>query len=174
MLDSTLLVTPGVLVVPLVLLCVVLLVALLRNRARTRHELDAARAQTAALRHQIDEIERVLAASARPAPRGQAEYTITGLGRSDVGAEPVDPSAPQLDRALFADVVLRETVVRAVSLAHGVRRALSAETRNRVRFEVRREIKRARKQRRADTREARREWEARQRATVGDDNETAA
>ena len=46
--------------------------------------------------------------------------------------------------------------MRAASLAHGVRRALDPETRNRIRFEMRREVKRARKQRRADIREARR------------------
>ena len=67
---------------------------------------------------------------------------------------------------MFADIVLRETVMQAASLAAGLRRALSPEVRNRIRFEMRREVKRARKQRRADLREARREWEARQRAHV--------
>ena len=65
--------------------------------------------------------------------------------------------------------MLRETVVQAASLFHGVRRALSPENRNRIRFEMRREVKRSRKQRRADLREARRDWEARQRAAMVDD-----
>ena len=79
----------------------------------------------------------------RPSPRS-TEYAITDLGR------PEEPRAapPTIDRALFADLVLRETVVKAASLAHGVRRALAPETRNRIRFEMRREIRRARKQRR--------------------------
>ena len=64
-------------------------------------------------------------------------------------------------------------MVKAASLAHGVRRALAPETRNRIRFEVRREIRRARKQRRADLREARRDWEARQRAGLTDDEDAA-
>lgn len=173
MLDSSVVVAAGGLALLLVLACLALLAALLRTRARARRDVESARAETAALREQIEAIERVLAAPTRSTPRVQPEYTITGLGgpesdeatgRTGSGAS-VGP-AVGVDRALFADLVLRETVVRAASLAHGVRRALAPETRNRVRFEVRREIKRARKQRRADTREARREWEARQRATV--------
>ena len=70
--------------------------------------------------------------------------------------------------------MLRETVVKAAALAHGVRRALDPETRNRIRFEMKREVRRARKQRRADARRARREWEARRRSTLHDDEDTAA
>ena len=43
-----------------------------------------------------------------------------------------------------------------LSLGYGVRRALSAENRNRIRFEMRREVKRARRQRRRDLKEAKR------------------
>ena len=76
---------------------------------------------------------------------------------------------PTVAPGLFADIVLRETVVQTASLFHGVRRALSPENRNRIRFEMRREVKRSRKQRRADLRAARREWEARQRAAMVDE-----
>lgn len=155
----------------LALLAIVLGIALLRLRARTGRELHAAHAEAAGLRARLDEIERRIAA---PQPRaeaetGSAEYTITDLGR------PEDPDAapPTIDRALFADLVLRETVVKAGSLAHGVRRALAPEARNRIRFEVRREIRRARKQRKADLREARRDWESRQRAAMTDDENAA-
>jgi hypothetical protein len=169
MLDSSVLVAGGV----LLLLCVVLAIALLRLRGRTRRELAAARAETESLRRQIAEIERVLAATPRPerpAPRVQETYTITGVGgpAATASTEPTTGPAPRIDQALFADLVLRETVVRAASLAHGVRRALAPEVRNRVRFEVKREIRRARKQRRADLKEARRDWEARQRASLDD------
>ncbi len=151
----------------LALACVALVWFLVRMRSRTRRELEAAHAETARLQEQVDAIERRLAA---PAPRQPEveEWTITGLGR-DEEPEP----APTIDRVLFADIVLRETVVRAASLAHGVRRAMAPETRNRVRFEVRREIRRARKQRKADLREARREWESRQRAAMTDDENAA-
>jgi hypothetical protein len=49
---------------------------------------------------------------------------------------------------------LGEPLVRVVSLGHGVRRALSAESRNRIRFEVRREARRSRKQRRREMKDA--------------------
>jgi hypothetical protein len=155
----------------LALLALGLGVALLRARSRTDREVAEARAETAALRVELEALERRLP---RPghlpvdsAERAEPhEYVITHLGEDDpVATEPV-----HIERALFADLVLRETVVKAASLAHGVRRALAPETRNRIRFEMKREVKRARKQRRSDTRQARREWEARQRA-AGDDPE---
>lgn len=151
--------------------------ALVRLRSRTRRELAAAHTETAALRADLDQVERQLARSAPRRPREREEFTITRLGEEPAPDPATSASPPAtIDRALFADLVLRETVVRAAALAHGVRRALSPETRNRVRFEVGREIKRSRKQRRADTRQAVREWEARQRAalTDGADGESAA
>ena len=60
----------------------------------------------------------------------------------------------RIDGSLFADLVLRESVVKGISLAYGVRRALSPETRNRIRFLMRQEVRRSRKQRRADLRAA--------------------
>jgi hypothetical protein len=101
----------------------------------------------------------------------RTEYVITHLGEAE--EEPEVEVAPAVTPGLFADIVLRETVVQTASLFHGVRRALSPETRNRIRFEMRREVKRSRKQRRADLRAARREWEARQRAGI-DEQATAA
>lgn len=142
--------------------------ALLRARSRTRAEVASARAETASLRAQVDELERRMNRPSRRTAQ-EPEFVITGLGSPEADPEP--DQAP-VGGALFADLVLRETVVKAASLAHGVRRALDAETRNRIRFEMKREVKRARKQRKADTREARREWEARQRASV--DEDTAA
>ena len=107
---------------------------------------------------------RALDAPSRPQ---QPEYVITQLGEPEPEAEV--EAVPTVAPGLFADIVLRETVVQTASLFHGVRRALSPENRNRIRFEMRREVKRSRKQRRADLREARRDWEARQRAAMVDD-----
>jgi hypothetical protein len=107
------------------------------------------------------------APDAAPEP---SDYVITHLGEPEPEAQAVPAVAP----GLFADIVLRETVVQTASLFHGVRRALSPESRNRIRFEMRREVKRSRKQRRADLRAARREWEARQRAGIVDDQVSAA
>ena len=69
---------------------------------------------------------------------------------------PVEDDEPneRVDRQMFWDQVLRESVVRAAAIGHGVRAVLDPRTRNRIRFEVRQEIKSARKQRRADERAA--------------------
>ena len=98
--------------------------------------------------------------------RAEPEYRITRVGQTDdhdAHDEGDVPEPVRLERAVFADVLLRESVIRLGSLGHGVRRALSAESRHRIRFEMKREIKRARKQRRAEQRVAYREWQARQR-----------
>ncbi len=94
-------------------------------------------------------------------PQGATDYVITQVGEPVV-EEPV-PSVPG---PVFADLLLKETVVQTASLFHGVRRALSPETRNRIRFHMRQEVKRSRKQRRTELREVRREWAARQRAAM--------
>ena len=50
-----------------------------------------------------------------------------------------------LSAGQFASVALGESLVRVLSLGYGVRRALTAESRNRIRFEMRREVKRSRR-----------------------------
>ncbi len=135
--------------------------ALRRVRTRTAEELALARAEAAALRAHVEDIERRLSASVSAEDH---EYLITRLGAEAPG-ESRDP-APPVSGPLFADLVLRESVVQAAALASGLRRALAPEMRHRIRFEMKREVKRARKQRRVDLRQARREWEARQRAEV--------
>ncbi len=139
----------------LLLLGILVLAALARTRGRA-----------AALQAQVDAIERRLAEPpAQQTPSGtEPDYVITHLGDEQRGAVPVP--VPTVSGPLFADLVLRESVVQAASLAAGLRRALAPEVRHRIRFEMRREVKRARKQRRADLREARRAWEAQQRAEV--------
>jgi hypothetical protein len=154
----------------LALVALVLLAAFARLRARTGRDLDAARAEAAELRRRLDRLEQTATAPGRVPVDGQ-EYRITGVG--DPGL-PAEPSVPvELERAVFADLLLRESVIRLGSLAHGVRRALAPEARNRIRFEMRREVKRSRKQRRAEQREAYREWQARQRGRDDDLRDTA-
>ncbi len=74
----------------------------------------------------------------------------------------------------FADIVLKETVVMAASLAHGVRRGLAPANRNRIRFEMKQEVRRSRKQRRADLKAAQRDLHARQRGLLDLDTEEAS
>lgn len=151
----------------LALLAVVLVVLLVLARARTTRELREARAEAASLRAQVEEIERRLAQAASR-PRVEPGYVITHLGEEapdSVERDDVRPGAVErIDGALFADLVLRETVVKTASLAHGLRRALAPETRNRIRFEMRREVKRARKQRRRELRDLAQQVRATQRA----------
>lgn len=142
-----------------------LLVALVRLRTRTARELASARDEAVALRERLDRLEQQRSTPA-PQQRAQApEYRITGLGES----EPETGGRSQLERTVFADLLLRESVIRLGSLGYGLRRALSAESRNRIRFEMKREVKRSRKQRRAEQREAYREWQARRRDEASDD-----
>jgi hypothetical protein len=142
----------------LVALLVVLLVVLLRLRAGSRRTT----ADLASLRQRLDELERQrVQTSPAVSVTAPAEFVITDLGHERTSVEPV-----RLDGPAFADVVLKETVVKAASLAHGVRRGLAPASRNRIRFEMRQEVRRARKQRRADLKAAQRDLHSRQRATL--------
>lgn len=145
-------------------------------RARRAERLAADLAERVAL------LESPVASA--PPPRREDEtvgtYVITGVGTTDAtpdatsdatpdaapGPAPAPVAAP-IDGRLFADIVARETVVKAASWTHGLRRALSPQTRNRIRFEVRQETRRAGRERRAETKQALREFRARQRADVG-------
>lgn len=106
-------------------------------------------------------------AAAAPVSAQPAAYVITAM---DADADDPTQAVPaRIDGALFADIVARETVIKAAALVHGLRRGLSAETRNRIRFEVKREVKRSRKQRRADLKAALRDYQARDRARMAED-----
>lgn len=158
-------VTALVALVLLVLVAAAALVARARARRSSREELDGARVATEDLRLRLEEVERRLVERERAALPEDTEFVITRVGAEQAadGSGETRP-VPAVPAPVFADIVLREGVVSALTLAAGVRRALSPEVRHRIRFEMRREVKRARKQRRADLRTARREWEARQRA----------
>ena len=109
--------------------------------------------------------ESVPAPAATASEPASEEYVITRLG-----SEPESEPVPMVEPRLFADLVLRESVVKAAALAYGVRRGLAPANRNRIWFEMRREVKRARKERKAEEREAIREWRARQRAAVQEES----
>ena len=151
-------------------LCLVLLAVAVRGRRSWARERDAVRAEVADLVARLEELER----DRRPAVAAtEAEFVITGLGSEPPGPEPAPAPAPAapIDGAAFADTVLRETVVKAASLAHGLRRGLAPATRNRIRFEMKQEVRRARRQRRADLKQAQRDLHARQRAMLAEEAE---
>lgn len=131
-----------------------LVVALLARRA-TRTALDQAAEAQARIGSLLAEL--AAAAPAGPEPRAEAAPDPTDYVITDLGTSPEQDLAPaRIEGRLFADIVLRETVVKAASLAHGVRRALTPEQRLKMRAEYKREVRRSRKQRRAELKEARR------------------
>ena len=141
-----------------------LLLVVRRDRARTAAALAEARSEAAELRRRLDSLSGLLEEPARPAE----EFVITDMGARGqlTDGELIDGAAlgpTRIEGRLFADIVLRESLVKAASLGYGVRRALAPETRNRIRFEMKREVKRSRRQRRAELKEIRRSQQARQR-----------
>lgn len=149
-----------------------LLVGLAALRLAVRHRDDERRLQAeleTRLSSLAAEVVRLSSRrqSATDADAVPAEFRITTLGEED--AEHPDaavPTVPTVPAPLFADTVLRETVVHATSMAAGLRRALAPETRARIRIEMRREVKRARKERRTEAKRLLREQAARQRTAV--------
>ena len=151
----------------LAVVCLVLLVATVQGRRSSARERQRAWVEVADLRGRLEELERDRTASVEAT---EAEFVITGLGSEQPEPEPA-PAPTPIDGAAFADTVLRETVVKAASLAHGVRRGLAPATRNRIRFEMKQEVRRARRQRRADFKQAQRDLHARQRAMLAEEAE---
>jgi len=153
----------GAAAVLIVLACV--LVVMLRSRAESRRELAAAQAETAALRARLDRLsEQLERQSATMIRVDDPAYVIT-----DAGEPPREPNVP--DRVVLT-ATMGEPLVKAVAFGHGVARALSAESRNRIWFEVRREVRRARKQRRREMKDAWRRMQAEDRSTQAADQDT--
>lgn len=150
------------LVVGAVLGAVVVALVGLRGAARRSRRDRAIRAELAEVRRELAEVRRRLdapAPTAQAEPREPREYVITTMPHGRHGPEEPDrpaAGAQPLTSGQFASVAVGESLVTLVSLGHGVRRALSAENRNRIAFEMRREVRRARKQRRRELKQARR------------------
>lgn len=148
-------------------LLLVVLGALLRQARATRHELAvelaATRDDVERLFQHVDDLEKALRRlrhAARDAGADDAAYVITDAG--DVQLREPDPAlvSTGLDqqRAVPDQLVLSATVgeplVKVAAFGHGVRRALTAESRNRIRFAMRQEVRRSRRQRRRDMKAA--------------------
>lgn len=157
--DSTVLLLAGGSALLAVVL-VVLLLALLqarRGRARAEAERTAAREQSDRLEARLEELAGRLEQVGRaPAPAAGPAFVIT-----DAGREVLPEAVPMVADRLVLSAAVGEPLVKAVAFGHGVRRALSAESRHRIRFAMRQETRRARKQRRREMREV---WLAHKRA----------
>jgi hypothetical protein len=144
----------------MLLVVTVVLLATRRRRPDLEAQLAAARQETDELRHRLEELTR----PAVPEP-DHADFVITHVGEtglSPAGEEPV----PVPDRLVLSATV-GVPLVKAAAFSHGVRRALSAESRNRIWFEMRREVRASRRRRRQLRKHLEREYRARLRA--GDD-----
>ena len=149
----------GAVVVLILLACVLLVV--LRSRAESRRELASAQAETAELRARLDRLSEQLERQSTTMIRvDDPAYVIT-----DAGEPAREPNVP--DRVVLT-ATMGEPLVKVVAFSHGVARALSAESRNKIRFEVRREVRRARKQRRREMKDAWRRMQAEDRAAQQD------
>jgi hypothetical protein len=166
------------------MLLLVTLVLTVTRRRRSRRDLeamlDAAQREADDLRHRLEELTGRPAGLTRgPAyleelfaePGSQeavepqvADFVITHVGEPDAD-EPVAGLAVP-DR-LVLSATLGEPLVKAAAFSHGVRRALRAESRNRIWFEMRREVRAARKRRRRLVKDYLRETRARERANEG-------
>lgn len=137
----------GVAALSLVLLVVAVTAWSSGRRARTREQ--AARADLDELRGRVEQLSAELAASRAASPAvHDTEYVITSAG------EDAD-DLPRVPERAVLSVTVGEPLVKAAAFGYALRRVLSAESRNRIAFEMRREVKRSRKARRRAARRTR-------------------
>ena len=148
--DLALVVTLAVTAVLLAVACALLAVALTGSR-RAGRALEASRAEVAALTARIEHLERTRRTPEPVVPETGFLITDVGTRHDDQGDDPGDDAART---QMVLSAVVAEPLVKALAFGYGVRRALSPQNRNRIRFEVRREVRRARKLRRRGARQA--------------------
>jgi hypothetical protein len=150
-------------------LLVVALVTLLRRRNRTRADLEAmleaAQRESDDLRARLEQLTALLTVSPEQRPAEAATYLITDAGAVTREVAVEDPIAVPDRLVLTATVGV--PLVKAAALGHGLRKALSAESRNRIWFEMRREVRASRKRRRQLVKQYQRQIRADERAREG-------
>jgi hypothetical protein len=177
----------------MLLVVTVVLVATRRRRSRADLEamLAAAQCEADGLRHRLEELTGrrdprpsrgaayVEELFAEPAGRadGRADFVITHVGEpgeDPAGATQEPPDGLAVPDRLVLSATLGEPLVKAAAFTHGVRRALSAEARNRIWFEMRREVRASRRRRRQLRKRLEREYRAQLRAAETDGLENLA
>lgn len=150
-------------------LLLVALVAFARRRNRSRADLEemlaAAQRESDDLRARLEELTALLEPSVDRLPAESATYLITDAGRRTTELEATD-QVPVPDRLVLSATV-GVPLVKAAAFGHGVRRALSPESRNRIWFQMKREVRAARKRRKALVRQYQRDLRADERTREG-------
>jgi len=153
--ESTLLVAAVAALVGAALVWMLLTLRGRAHRADLEAMLAAAREETDDLRRRLDELA-ARTSSLEPRP---AQFVIT-----DVGGPGADTDRAVVPDRVVLSATLGEPLVKVAAFTHGVRRALSAESRNRIWFEMRREVRAARRRRRRLVKDYLRETRAAERA----------
>jgi len=157
---SVLVAVVGAAVLVLLVLLVVVVSVTVARRRRSRSDLEG---RLLAAQQEADDLRRRLDELSRPAPVEPADFVITRVGDDGPGPAAADDAVAVPDR-LVLSATLGEPVVKVAAFAHGVRRALSAESRNRIWFEMRREVRASRRRRRQLRKRLERDYRASLRA----------
>lgn len=146
-----------------------------RSRAELRTELVAARHD---VRHLTERLEALTAevADARRMADERARQEVAPLVVTGVVAEPDEDLVPRDAQIVHAIATskpqwvpaapLREALIKTVSVTHGVRRALSADNRDRIMLEMRVEVRRSRRLRKAEMKAVRKYLRERRKSTA--------
>src|SRR3954447_12195533 len=145
----------------LVLLVVAIVLAVV-GRSRQRRSRAELEAMLLASQQEADDLRRQLDELTRPPLVAPAEFVITQVGYQALD-HPAGDGVAVSDR-LVLSATLGEPLVKVAAFSHGVRRALSPESRNRIWFEMRREVRASRRRRRALRKRLERDYRARVRA----------
>lgn len=159
------------------MLLLVALVLLVTRRRRSRADLEralaAAQRETDDLRHRLEELTRggsgvpaqvEALVTGRPPAHEPPEYVITHVGEPVAAVDDEPDAGVPVPNRLVLGATLGEPLVKVAAFSHGVRRALSAESRNRIWFEMRRETRASRRRRRQLRKRLEREYRAHLRA----------
>lgn len=160
-----------------VTLALVGLVVLLRRRSQVDlvAQIEAANREVDDLRLRLDVAHARLEGHTgrrqeqRPEPASDRPFVITDVGEAAVlFGTPAEqaPDPVQVPDRLVLSATLGGPLVKAAAFTHGVRRALSAENRNRIRFQMRQEVRAARKRRRQAYKQYQRDVRAAEREAV--------
>jgi hypothetical protein len=169
-----------------------------RSRADLEAMLAAAQREVDDLRHRLDELTGRVPVTPRRQAGGPAyleelfggpsvpqqrdtggheapdpAWVITHVGEGAVDEGAVDDGVRVPDR-LVLSATLGEPLVKVAAFSHGVRRALSAEARNRIWFEMKRETRASRRRRRQLRKRLERDYRAHLRAAETDVMENLA